>query len=130
MALGWLGSWSEPSFVVPGLSTAGAVQLGREFGQAAIFEITQDELRVIDCANDQVRAQTGAAHELRLRGSRPTRGLDLVGLRPLSAPSAPAPGRSGLSASRVHQLTANADVDELDQALGALPGGLAAAGRS
>jgi len=56
-ALGWLGSWSEPSFVVSGLSTTDAVQLGREFGQAAIFEITQDELRVIDCANEQIRAQ-------------------------------------------------------------------------
>ncbi len=56
-ALGWLGSWSEPSFVVSGLSTAGVVQLAREFGQVAVFELTQDELRVIECANGQVRGQ-------------------------------------------------------------------------
>jgi len=40
VALGWLGSWSEPSFVVSGLSIAGAVQLGgaavRQSGPAAI----------------------------------------------------------------------------------------------
>jgi len=57
MALGWVGSWSEPSFVVSGFSTAGAVQLAREFGQVAIFELTQGELRVIDCANGQVRGE-------------------------------------------------------------------------
>jgi AcrR family transcriptional regulator len=56
-ALGWLGSWSEPSFVVSGLPIAGAVELAREFGQVAIFEITQSELRVIDCANGQGRGQ-------------------------------------------------------------------------
>jgi len=56
-ALGWLGSWSEASFVVSGLSIADAVQLARKFGQVAIFEITQDELRVIDCTNGQRRGQ-------------------------------------------------------------------------
>jgi hypothetical protein len=55
-ALGWLGNWSEPSFVVSGLSIADAALLAREFGQVAIFEITQDELRVIDCTNGQGRA--------------------------------------------------------------------------
>jgi hypothetical protein len=57
VALCWLGSWSEPSFVVSGFSIAGAIQLAREFGQAAIFELTHGELRVIDCTNGQMRGQ-------------------------------------------------------------------------
>jgi hypothetical protein len=66
MAFGWLGSWSEPGFVVSGRTTAGVVQLAREFGQVAIFEITPEELRVIDCANGQVRGK-------RARRARPSR---------------------------------------------------------
>lgn len=54
-AVGWAGEWSEDSFAVSGLSTVDACALGAEFGQAALFEVTADEVRVVHCATGVTR---------------------------------------------------------------------------
>jgi len=41
------GTWSEASFAVEGMSQEDACELAKKFGQRAIFELTQDEIRVI-----------------------------------------------------------------------------------
>lgn len=43
------GTWSEESFAVVGMLRAQAVALGRRFGQLAIFEITANQVSVLDC---------------------------------------------------------------------------------
>ena len=43
------GDWSEESVAVPGLGRETALALGRQFGQAAVFEVTTEELRVHAC---------------------------------------------------------------------------------
>jgi hypothetical protein len=52
------GKWSEDSFLVHGLGRADATRLGEEFGQAAIFELTADEMLVARCSNGQVVSRT------------------------------------------------------------------------
>jgi hypothetical protein len=42
------GSWSEESFAVSGLSRAEACHLARVFGQRAVFEVDDEEMRVVD----------------------------------------------------------------------------------
>jgi len=41
------GKWSEASFAAEGMSQKDACELAKKFGQRAIFELTQDEIRVI-----------------------------------------------------------------------------------
>lgn len=49
------GSWREESFLVTGIGRAGAAELAAAFGQAAIFELTDDELVVLSCPDAEVR---------------------------------------------------------------------------
>jgi hypothetical protein len=48
------GSHSEPSLVVTGLSRATAVELGRRFGQDAIFELDATTMSLVSCLDDRV----------------------------------------------------------------------------
>ena len=48
------GTWREPSLAVTGLERPVACDLGHRFGQVAIFELTQDELRVVRCPDGAV----------------------------------------------------------------------------
>lgn len=41
------GDWSEESFLVEGTDEGSAIELGRRFGQHAVFELTNSGLRVI-----------------------------------------------------------------------------------
>jgi len=41
------GTWSEASFAVEGMSQKDACELAKKFGQRAIFELTEDEIKVI-----------------------------------------------------------------------------------
>jgi CBS domain-containing protein len=41
------GNWSEASFAIEGMSKENACELAEKFGQRAIFELTQDEIKVI-----------------------------------------------------------------------------------
>lgn len=43
------GSWSEPSVAVWGLAADDAVALGADFGQHAVFAVTETRLRVLWC---------------------------------------------------------------------------------
>lgn len=43
------GDWAEHSVLVEGLSRARAAEIGRQFGQRAIFELDDQQLRVIRC---------------------------------------------------------------------------------
>jgi hypothetical protein len=43
------GRWAEPSFAIIGLDRDAALDLGRRFGQVAIFELTTKSLEVLDC---------------------------------------------------------------------------------
>lgn len=52
------GSWTEPSFAIHGLSREEACVLASRFGQRAIFEMDDDELRVISVEGE-------------IRGTRP-----------------------------------------------------------
>nr|WP_249420202.1 DUF3293 domain-containing protein [Rhabdothermincola salaria] len=51
------GRWSEASWAVSGLGRKGARELGREFGQLAVFELTATELRVHGCASSWVETR-------------------------------------------------------------------------
>lgn len=46
---GSTSTWSEDSIAVIGLDRHDALELGREFEQHAIFEVTDDDLRVLGC---------------------------------------------------------------------------------
>ena len=48
------GTWSEDGFAVTGLSRADATQLGRDFGQMAIYEIDGSTVVIVDCAGGRV----------------------------------------------------------------------------
>lgn len=51
------GSWpTEESVAVRGTDTAAAVDLGRQFGQLAIFRVGPDRIFVIDCHDAAVRS--------------------------------------------------------------------------
>lgn len=43
------GRWPEDGFAIAGLERAQAVELGRRFGQHAIFEIDAEAGRLLDC---------------------------------------------------------------------------------
>lgn len=47
--------WKEPSFAVSGLNRAEACKLAWEFDQHAIFELTENELLVLDVSNYDVK---------------------------------------------------------------------------
>jgi len=48
------GDWEEPGFAVEGLSREEARELGRRFGQHAVFEIQGNQLRVVACFEERV----------------------------------------------------------------------------
>jgi hypothetical protein len=48
------GAWREPSYAVAGLDRPDACGLGDLFGQAAIFELDDHELRVLRCPDGEV----------------------------------------------------------------------------
>lgn len=48
------GSWSEESFAVAGCTSEALCALGHDFGQAAVFEVTPTELRVLRCPDAKV----------------------------------------------------------------------------
>lgn len=48
------GSWSEASILVSGMSRSDAAAIGAEFGQRSVFELTEDELIVVNCGNGGV----------------------------------------------------------------------------
>jgi len=52
------GRWAEESYLVEGLGREGAVSLGDRFGQAAVFEITGDEVLVVRCPDGAVMRRT------------------------------------------------------------------------
>jgi hypothetical protein len=47
------GSWREEGWAVVGLSRAEAIELGRRFGQDAIYEVTSDLLHIVWCDTGQ-----------------------------------------------------------------------------
>lgn len=55
------GKWSEASFAIEGMSKKDACELAKKFGQRAIFELTQDEMRVIsvdgECRKNKPRCR-------------------------------------------------------------------------
>lgn len=48
------GQWQEASWVVTGLSRLQICELGREFGQVAVFEIDSRRIQVVKCADSVV----------------------------------------------------------------------------
>lgn len=54
-AVGWAGEWAEDSFAVTGLPADKACALGSEFGQAAVFQVDNAEVRVLECTTGVVR---------------------------------------------------------------------------
>ncbi|WP_055076406.1 DUF3293 domain-containing protein [Pseudanabaena sp. 'Roaring Creek'] len=55
------GTWKQASFAIEGISQKDACELAKKFGQRAIFELTQDELRVIsvdgECRKNKPRCR-------------------------------------------------------------------------
>lgn len=49
-------TWKEDSFLVEGMARADAVALGARFGQLAIFEVDEGQVRVLRCEDGQVMA--------------------------------------------------------------------------
>jgi hypothetical protein len=47
-------SWSEPGVAVAGSDRAGACALGERYGQLAVYELTDDVVRVVRCADRAV----------------------------------------------------------------------------
>jgi hypothetical protein len=48
------GSWSEPGVAVGSYDGAGACALGERYGQLAVYELTDDVVRVVRCADRAV----------------------------------------------------------------------------
>ena len=59
------GRWSEESLLVGGMRREHAVDLGRRFGQLAIFELTPTELLVVRCADARIVRRTPRRHDPR-----------------------------------------------------------------
>ena len=47
-------SWSEPGVAVAKFDRAGACALGDRYGQLAVYELTDDEVRVVRCEDAEV----------------------------------------------------------------------------
>ncbi|MGO9873684.1 MAG: DUF3293 domain-containing protein [Acidimicrobiia bacterium] len=47
-------SWSEPGVAVGGFDRARACELGRRYGQLAVFELTADDVHVVRCIDTAV----------------------------------------------------------------------------
>ena len=55
-------SWSEPGVAVAGIDRTAACALGERYGQLAVYELTDDAVRVVRCRDRAVireRARTG-----------------------------------------------------------------------
>lgn len=48
------GDWEEPGFAIESLTREEARELGRRFGQYAVFEIGKEEVRVVACSEERV----------------------------------------------------------------------------
>ena len=55
-ANGWSrdASWSEPGVALSGCGRAVACELGRRYGQLAVYELTADTVHVVRCADHEV----------------------------------------------------------------------------
>jgi len=53
------GDWEEPGFAVEGLTREEARELGRRFGQHAVFEIQGNQLRIVACFEERVLGSDG-----------------------------------------------------------------------
>ncbi len=58
------GTWTEEGFLVAGLGRARATELGEQFGQAAVFELTADELLVVRCPDETVTRRAPRTRKL------------------------------------------------------------------
>jgi hypothetical protein len=47
----------EPTVLIEGWSRGEAIEVGRLFGQRAVFELTEDEVQVVACVDGEVRAR-------------------------------------------------------------------------
>lgn len=56
-------TWSEESFLVVGLSREQAVDIGRSFGQLAIFELDRHSVHVVRCDAGTVERTRPRIHE-------------------------------------------------------------------
>ena len=57
-------SWSEPGVAIAGADRATACALGDRYGQLAVFELTDDEVRLVECRTRAVvrtRPRAGSA---------------------------------------------------------------------
>lgn len=55
-------SWSEPGVAVVGLDRATACDLGSRYGQLAVYELTDDDVHVVQCIDREIvrtRARRG-----------------------------------------------------------------------
>jgi hypothetical protein len=69
-------SWSEPGVAVTGPDRAAACALGKRYGQLAVYELTEELVRVVRCADRAVvrerpRAERPHSNRRRNRGPRP-----------------------------------------------------------
>ena len=48
------GSWSEPGVAIAGLERADACDLGRRYGQLGVFELTESEVHVVRCGDEEI----------------------------------------------------------------------------
>jgi hypothetical protein len=48
------GSWSEPGVAVVGLDRVAACELGRRYGQLAVYELTADDVQVVRCVDEEI----------------------------------------------------------------------------
>jgi hypothetical protein len=51
------GKWREAGFAVSGMTREQASELGRQFVQRAVFELTDDQIAVVMCANGEIAAR-------------------------------------------------------------------------
>lgn len=47
-------SWSEPGVAVAGLDRVAACELGARYGQLAVYELTEDEVHVVQCIDREI----------------------------------------------------------------------------
>jgi hypothetical protein len=48
------GSWSEPGVALDGFDRAAACALGDRWGQLAVYELTDEQVHVVRCANTEI----------------------------------------------------------------------------
>ena len=56
-------SWSEPGVAAAGFDRAGACALGERYGQLAVYELTDDLVRVVRCTDRAVIREGPRVHD-------------------------------------------------------------------